>query len=171
MDDKTSEIVAGILGRSDQPPLNIFATFAHHPKLLRSWLPLGGRLLQGGTLDRRHTELVILRTAANVGSDYEWAQHVRISLDLDIEQEAIDRTLAGPDAPGWAPEEAALMRAVDELHRDKRIGDSTWELLAGFTDQQRIELCFLVGHYEMVAMALLTMGVELDAGLEGLPAR
>ena len=36
----------------------------------------------------------------------------------------IDRDLAGPDAPGWDPFDAALVRATDELHRDDFISDA-----------------------------------------------
>ncbi len=174
LDERTREMVASLsagIGAAGGEPAHIFGTIAHHPKLLHSWLGLGGRLLMGGQLDRRHTELVILRTAWNVRSDYEWGQHVRICLDLGIEREVIDRVPAGPDAPGWSPIEVLLVRATDELHADRRVGDETWAALEPqLTVPQRIELCFLVGHYEMVAMALRTLGVELDAGLEGLPA-
>lgn len=44
--------------------LNIFRTLANHPKLFRSWIGFGGRLLQGSTLPEWDRELVILRTAA-----------------------------------------------------------------------------------------------------------
>src|SRR5215469_5735953 len=87
----------------DGEPLAVFGTLARHPKLLAAWLPFAGRLLAGGTLDRRFTELVILRVACNMGSDYEWGQHVAICTDLGIEREAMERVLAGPSADGWTP--------------------------------------------------------------------
>ena len=41
------------------------------------------------------------------------------------------------------------------------ISDATWELLAEeLGDQELLELCFVVGHYEMLAMALNSLGVE-----------
>jgi alkylhydroperoxidase family enzyme len=149
---------------------NIFPTFARHPDLFRAWLPFGGFLLTAGRLSGRDRELLILRTAVNCRSSYEWGQHVRISLDGGIEREAIDRALEGPDADGWSPHEAALMRAADELHRDSRISDGTWEALAEtYDDQQLFEVAMVVGHYHMVAFALNSLGVELDEGLEPLP--
>jgi alkylhydroperoxidase family enzyme len=149
---------------------NIFPTFARHPDLFRAWLPFGGFLLTAGKLSGRDRELLILRTAVNCRSSYEWGQHVRISLDGGIEREAIDRTLEGPDADGWPPREAALLRAADELHADSRISDSTWEALAETYDtEQLMEATMVVGHYHMVAFALNSFGVELDDGLESLP--
>jgi alkylhydroperoxidase family enzyme len=150
-------------------PLAIFATLAHHPKLLASWLPFGGRLLEGGSLDRRFTELIILRTAYNTGNVYEWGQHVEISRARGIEQAAIERIAAGPEVDGWSPLEALLLRATDELHIKRYVTNATWEALAEHLDEARlIELCFLVGHYEMLAMFLRTVGVQLEPGKERL---
>ena len=71
--------------------LNIFATLARNPELFKAWLPYGGYLLTAGTLSGRDRELLILRTALNCKSPYEWGQHVRISLDGGIDRETIDR--------------------------------------------------------------------------------
>ncbi|HKQ17895.1 MAG TPA: carboxymuconolactone decarboxylase family protein, partial [Solirubrobacterales bacterium] len=149
---------------------NIFRTLARHPDLFRSWLGFGGYLLVGGTLPPRDRELMILRTAVRCRSSYEWGQHVRISLRMGIERETIDRVLDGPGAAGWADHESTLMRAVDELHDDARISDSTWDALADHYDErQLIEVAMLIGQYHMVAFALNSLGVELDEGLEPLP--
>jgi alkylhydroperoxidase family enzyme len=142
---------------------NIFPTFAQHQDLFRAWLPLGGFLLTAGKLSGRDRELLILRTAVNCRSSYEWGQHVRISLDGGIEREAIDRVLEGPEADGWTPHEAALLRAADELHESSRISAEIYD------SQELIETAMVVGHYHMVAFALNSLGVELDEGLEPLP--
>ncbi len=149
---------------------NIFPTFARHPDLFRAWLPFGGFLLTAGKLSGHDRELLILRTAVNTKSSYEWGQHVRISLDGGMEREAIDRVLEGSDVDGWTSHEAALLRAADELHADSRISDATWKALAEtYDDEQLMEATMVVGHYHMVAFALNSFGVELDEGLEPLP--
>jgi 4-carboxymuconolactone decarboxylase len=149
---------------------NIFRTLARHPDLFRSWLGFGGYLLVGGTLPPRDRELMILRTAVRCRSSYEWGQHVRISLRMGIEREAIDRVLDGAGAAGWADHEATLIRAVDELHDEARISDATWDALAHeYDERQLIEAAILIGQYHMVAFALNSLGVELDEGLEPLP--
>jgi alkylhydroperoxidase family enzyme len=149
---------------------NIFRTFARHPDLFRSWLPFGGYLLAGGRLPVRDRELVILRTAVRCGSSYEWGQHVRIAMAAGVARETIDRVAAGPGADGWTDHDAALLRAVDELHADATLSDRTWAALAGrYDDAQMIEVTILVGQYHLVAFALNAFGVELDEGLESLP--
>jgi alkylhydroperoxidase family enzyme len=150
---------------------NIFPTLARHKGLFRAWLPFGGFLLGRGVLPARERELLILRTGFNCGSEYEWGQHARISEQLGIPGEEIDRVAAGPDAAGWTPHDATLLRAADELHADAKISDETWGRLAERYDERGLlEIAMLVGHYHMVAFALNSCEVELDAGLEGLPS-
>jgi 4-carboxymuconolactone decarboxylase len=150
---------------------NIFTTFARHPGLFRAWLPLGGYLLSRGKLPDRDRELLILRTAVNCRSDYEWGQHVIIGLASDLSREEIDRVPAGPDAEGWSEHDAFLLRAADELHAGVRVEDDTWAGLSRiYADVQLMEAVMLVGHYRMVAGALESFGVELDDWLEPLPA-
>jgi 4-carboxymuconolactone decarboxylase len=150
---------------------NIFPSLARHKKLFRAWLPFGGFLLGGGVLPARERELLILRTGFNCGSPYEWGQHVRISEEgLGMSREEIMRVADGPDADGWSPADAALLRAADELHAGAKIADATWrELSATYDDAGLIEIAVLVGHYHLVAFALNSLEVELDEGLEGLP--
>jgi 4-carboxymuconolactone decarboxylase len=149
---------------------NIFPTFAQHPDLFTAWLRFGGYLLTAGKLSGPDRELLILRTAVNTGSSYEWGQHVRISLAGGMDRETVDRVLDGADAEGWSEHEAALLRAADELHEHSRISDETWETLGRTYDtEQLIEAAMVVGHYTMLAGALNSFGVELDEGLEPLP--
>ncbi len=149
---------------------NVFPTLARHPDLFRAWLRFGGYLLTSGRLPGRDRELLILRTAVRCRSSYEWGQHVRISLAGGIDRETIDRVLEGPGAEGWTDHEAALLRAADELHEDSAISDETWTSLAETYDsEQLVETAMVVGHYQMLAGALNSFGVELDDGLEPLP--
>ena len=151
---------------------NIFPTLARHEGLFRAWLPFGGFLLGRGVLPARERELLILRTGYNCTSEYEWGQHARIAEALGIAREEILRIADGPDAAGWTAADATLLRAADELHARAKIADDTWALLADSYDERGLlEIAMLVGHYHMVAFTLNSAGVELDAGLEGLPDR
>ena len=69
----------------------------------------------------------------------------------------------GPEASGWTPRQQALLRAWDEMHNGGRVGDETWtRLTAELDDRLLIELCMLIGHYEMLAMTLNTLRVQPD---------
>jgi len=148
------------LATGGRPP-NVFTTLARHHGLFRRWLWFAGGLMPGGKLPRAETELVILRVADNSGCEYEWGHHERLGKRAGLSAEEIERVRSGPGAPGWTPRQALLLRAADELHAAGRIGDELWEQLAGQLDEVRlIELCMLIGHYEMLAMTLNSLGVE-----------
>ena len=151
----------------DRPKaLNLLGLFAHHPELTRAYHTFNGHVLFASTLSVRQRELLVLRVASLRGSAYEWAQHVFLARDAGIDEDEIARVVEGPDEPGWAPLDAAMVRAVDELLADAMIADDTWKVLAGELDEQQLmDLVFTVGAYDLLAMALRSFGVELDADL------
>ena len=152
----TAGLVAG-----HRKPLHLFSTLARHRRLFRPWLRFAARLMPFGTLPRADAELVILRVAVNCGSDYEWFQHAPLSRKAGLSPADQERVRQGTAAPGWTARQAALLRAADELHAERRIGDETWTALAGeLSSPQLIELCMLVGHYEMLAMTLNSLRVQ-----------
>jgi hypothetical protein len=64
------------------------------------------------------------------------------------------------------------LRAADELHANRKISDSTWQELSDLLpEDQLIEFCLLVGHYEMLAMTLNSLEVEPDRVRSGKPSR
>jgi alkylhydroperoxidase family enzyme len=159
-DSKTAELLEALSGFNGTE-LNIFATLARHPRLLKRWSAFGGVLLYGGALPARERELLILRTGYLCRAPYEWGQHVPIGRSAGLTDEEIARVAEGPGAAGWSAGDATLLRAADELHADQCISDPTWAELAGTWDEQQlIEVCMVVGQYHLVAMTLNSLGVE-----------
>ena len=156
--------IASLLGKATGGgPPHVFTTLARHRRMFRKWLRFAGALMPGGSLPREEAELLILRVAHNSGSEYEWQQHERIAQVEGLSAEDVARVRLGPDAEGWTPRRAMLLRAADELHSDRRIGEQTWQGLRPLLrDHELIELCMLVGHYEMLAMTLNSLEVEPD---------
>jgi alkylhydroperoxidase family enzyme len=143
--------------------LNIFMTLARHRRLFPIWLRLVRQLIRRGELPLIDTELLILRVSDNCQSEYLRLQHVGMAERAGLPRETIDRVARGAPEEGFDGRQAALLRAADELHRDRRISDPTWLELTGFlSDVQLIELCMVVGHYEMIAMTLKSLGVVPD---------
>jgi alkylhydroperoxidase family enzyme len=146
------------------PMLNIFRTLAHHPKLMKRWLVFGNHILAKSTLAPRERELVILRIGWLCRCGYEWGQHVVIARNSGLSDEEIERITTGPDADGWSDLERLLLRATDELHADAFISDATWSgLSAHLSTEQLIDLVFTVGQYNLVSMALNSLGVQPES--------
>ena len=81
-----------------------------------------------------------------------------------LSAEEVKRVRSGPGAPGWSPRQQLLLRTADEMHAAGEIGDELWAALAAELDERLlIELCMLVGHYEMLAMTLNSLRVQPEA--------
>jgi alkylhydroperoxidase family enzyme len=153
-------------------PPNIFTTLGRHRRLFRRWLLFAGALMPGGLLARADTEVVILRVAHNARSEYEWLHHERLALEAGLTGEEIARVRTGPEDGGWTPRQRTLLRAVDELHGERTISDEVWtDLRSHLSDEELIELCMLVGHYEMLAMTLNALAVQPDPRAAGSRSR
>jgi AhpD family alkylhydroperoxidase len=156
--------IASVLGAAvGSGPPNLFTTLGRHRRLFRPWLRFAARLMPRGTLPRRDSELVILRVAHNCACDYERRQHEAIALREGLTSTEIERTTADPATSEWTTREGALLRAADELHESRTLSDELWsDLRAQLSETELIELCMLVGHYEMLAMTLNGLRVQPD---------
>jgi AhpD family alkylhydroperoxidase len=149
--------------RTANPP-NLFATLGRHRGLFRRWLFFAGALMPRGKLPRADTELVILRVSHLTGCPYEADYHVPMGRKAGLSAAQVDAVARDEiDPADWSPRQAAIVAAVDELHRDSRIGDETFAALRGeLSDRDLVELCMLAGHYEMVAGTINSLGIQRD---------
>jgi alkylhydroperoxidase family enzyme len=157
-------------GPAARPRSNILGIYAWHPALIRGWLPFSNHL-RHSTLSDRTREMAIIRTTWLGFGEYEWAQHVRMSRAggylTDAEIEALSE---GPQAAEWSANDAAVVRAIDELCTTKNVSSASWrDLEAQFSREQLIDFVFTVGTYDMHCMAFNALGLELEAGMTGFP--
>ena len=149
---------------------NIFLTMARHPKMMKKWQPFVEYILEESTLPARERELLILRIGWLCRSEYEFGQHTRIGEKAGLSFEEIINITKGSEAPGWDLFEAALLRAVDDLHAEAFISEATWDTLSQkYTEKQMIDVIMTVGAYQLVSMFLNTAGVQRDPKVVGFP--
>ena len=160
-------IIAVISGRvAGTGPPNLFLTLGRHRGLFRGWLRFAGKLMPGGKLPRRDSELVILRVAHLTGSDYEFAHHSRLGRKAGVTEAEIAALQRPLDEGDWKPRDAAMLAAADQLHAERDLDDRTWSDLGAHVDQREtIELLMLSGHYEMLATFIRTLRVPEDRPL------
>jgi alkylhydroperoxidase family enzyme len=173
LDDGTEEVLARLRAEFQYAPTeekhDFFGTLARSPDVCRAYLELGTALAVTGTLPARERELVILRTGWLCGAPYEFGEHVVVGRRVGLTDEEIQRVALGAAAEGWAPRERVLLRAVEELHADAMIADTTWAGLAEhFDDRQLVELPVLVGHYHLTAFVQNALRIPLNSYNRGL---
>ncbi len=143
----------------------------NHPALAKAFLTFNNHVSIHSSVSKRIRELVILRTSWLRGAEYEYIQHVVLGKRAGLTDEEIARIQQGPDAEGWDPVDAALVRATDELIGDACIKNDTWALLSQhFDTQQMMDIVYAVGCYEVAAMVFKSFGVQLENGVDPVPA-
>lgn len=168
LDPAAAEVLDRLRGMGGGRILHIFAALAHHPDLLRRWLVFGNHVMGKSTLPPRERELVILRVGWICGAEYEWAQHVVIARATGIGDEEIRRVADGPEAPGWSPREAAILRATDELVTRRDLADATFAALREhLAIPECLDLIFTAGQYVLVSTLLRSLRIPLDPGFGG----
>jgi alkylhydroperoxidase family enzyme len=149
-------------GGGTAEPMNIFTTMARQPDLFRRWLAFGGALLFG-SLPRRLSELVILRTAYRFDGRYEWAQHVEMGAAAGVTHEEMAALGGSLNDIAWDPVERAALDAVDETKDAGAVSDATWATLArAFSDGELLELLMLISHYLMLTYVLRSIRLEVE---------
>ena len=145
---------------------NVFTTLLNHADLFRRWLVFANHILFKSTLGMRDREILILRIGHLADCEYEWRQHVQIARDADMTDAEIRAVREGATAACWTENERALLNATDELKADTHLSDAAWDALAAHYDTRQImDIVFTVGQYNMLAMALNSLGVQADDGL------
>jgi alkylhydroperoxidase family enzyme len=146
----------------------LFRTFARNLPMTDAMSGWGAyELSKRCSLSMRHRELVIDRVTARCGCEYEWGVHLAFFADriglTDEQRRSI--THGSPTDACWPTDEAALLRAVDELHDTADIDDVTWAALeTAFTHEQLLDVLLLAGWYHAISYAANATRVALEDG-------
>ncbi|MFZ6873111.1 carboxymuconolactone decarboxylase family protein [Undibacterium sp. Di27W] len=146
------------------PALKLFRTQAHNKRVLQRMF--AGNLLDKGSIDLRERELIILRTCARCGSEYEWGVHVALFAEkAGLTKADIAASLrADPDLSLLSAKEILLFKTVDELHDSSGISDALWMALTHYYNAaQLLEIINLTGSYHTVSFITNAVIVELES--------
>jgi 4-carboxymuconolactone decarboxylase len=156
-------------------PLRLFRTFFVHEELAGRMRPLGAGILgKSATVPPPLREVMIHRTCALTGAEYEWGVHVMaFAKPLGFTDEQVHSTAHGsPSDACWDAEQAAVYRLADELHGTSTISDELWEQLrAHFDDRQIVELLVTAGWYHTIGYICNGLRIELEDWAARLPAQ
>ncbi|MBR1218717.1 carboxymuconolactone decarboxylase family protein [Bradyrhizobium sp. U87765 SZCCT0131] len=152
------------------PPLVLFRTLATSD---RAWARFrAGSLLDRGPLPLRAREIVIDRTCALTGCEYEWGVHVaNFAGRAELTSEQVRATvLEPPTAACWPEPEQVLIAAVDALHHRATWDDVEFAALKRHYDEPQIlEIILLCGFYRTVSYLANGLALPLEAGAARFP--
>ena len=145
------------------PPLMLFRVVAGSS---RAWEKFtAGGLLDRGPLSLRQREIVIDRTCARTGCEYEWGVHVAAFAGAaHLTEEQVRATVCGAATEGcWSPAEQALLAAVDALHERATLSDAEFASLSAHYDEAQIfEIIMLCGFYRTVSYLANGLALPLE---------
>jgi alkylhydroperoxidase family enzyme len=146
-------------------PLALFRTLVVHESLAARMRPLGAGILGHGLLGPRDRELMIHRTCARCGAEYEWGIHAAFfGPQVRFTRRELEATVTGPaDDPVWSDRERAVLTLADELHDTAQVSDPAYaELERHFSAEQILELVVAAGWYHTISFVIGAARVELE---------
>jgi alkylhydroperoxidase family enzyme len=145
------------------PPLVLFRVMAGNA---RAWEKFrAGSLLDRGSLSLREREIVIDRTCARTGCEYEWGVHVAaFAAAAHLTDEQVRATVHGAGTEAcWSEAEQALIAAADALHDRATLGDAEFAALSEHYDDAKIfEIILLCGFYHTVSYLANGLALPLE---------
>lgn len=153
------------------PPIRLFRVWARRPELVRGIASWGRYYFsKSSALTVRQRELVIDRTTALCGADYEWGVHIATFAAKAGFDEAQVRSLAtgSPADACWDAGDRAVLAAVDELHTTSDLGDPTWaDLVAATGEDGALDLLLVCGWYHAISFTVRALRLPLEPGAAG----
>jgi 4-carboxymuconolactone decarboxylase len=153
-----------------QPP-NLYKALANHPRLVAAWAEFSKTLRHDTRTPRALRELVILRGAQLMRSEYEWAQHLPMARKAGVSEAQIQNLPAWSTSAHFdAREKAAL--ALGEAVTRGAVSDEVYaEAARHFDHHDYVEIALVAAFYAMVGRMLDAMGVQLEAEVRGYAPR
>ena len=154
-------------------PLRLFRTLAIHEDLSSRMRAVGAGILGHGLIEPREREIVIHRSCARAGAEYEWGVHAAaFGRPLGLSDEQLAASVHGTaEDPAWSDHEQLLIRLVDELHDTSTVSDELWGALAvRYRDEQLLELVITAGWYRLISYVVNAVGIENEQWAARFPS-
>ncbi len=154
----------------DWKHLNFSRVLVNNPRMYRTFVTHLAELIARTNLPPRDRQIVCLRMLQLCDEVYEKTHHITISRKVGLTDEEISAILLGQGSC-LTDFDRTLLKSTDELFHDQRISDATWDKLAGrYPQQQLMEVVFLAGCYQTMAMLTKSFGIELEPDLDSFNA-
>lgn len=156
------------------PALALFRLWARHLPMAEALRGVGRYVLAHGALAPRDRELLILRTTARCGAEYEWGVHaVFFPARVGLDDAAVAATRTGePDDPAFGARERLLVALADALHESADVPDALWSELAKHWDEtQLLEMLLVCGFYHLVSFTANATRLANEPFAARFPAR
>jgi len=134
-----------------------FRVYLRSPELATRLEALSDYVRWGTGLEPRLTELAIMITARQWGSQWIWRGHYRAAVRGGLDPSVGAEIAAGRRPEKLKADEAILYDYATQMYRDKAVSDATYAAaVKTFGEKGLIDLIVTMGYYDSVAMTLIT---------------
>jgi 4-carboxymuconolactone decarboxylase len=165
------DVIAAPGSRYEGAPRSPVAMWIYSPIMAEHIFPASTYLRFETENDQRLTELVILATAREARSQYEWSSHEPLALRAGLEPEIVDivkrRAPLDANVPGFGDRERTIVQFVREVMSEESVGSETFaRARVLFGEKGVMDLTGLIGYYSFVDITLKAFDVQLAPGRE-----
>jgi 4-carboxymuconolactone decarboxylase len=143
-------------------PPNLYKQLANHPKLIAAWNQFARTLRHDSRTPRALRELMILRGAQLMRSEYEWAQHLKMARKAGITEAQIAALAAWKKSDQFDAREKAAIGLAEAVTQGHVPDDVYAEAMRHFDHHDYVELAITAAFYAMVGRMLDAMHVQLE---------
>ena len=144
-----------------EPP-NLYRALANHPALAAAWTEFARAIRYQSRNPRALREIVILRGAQVMGSEYEWAQHLKMARKAGVREAQIEALARWRDSGEFDAREKAALALAEAVTRADVTDQVYAEVTRHFDRQDFVELALTAAFYAMVGRMLDAMRIELE---------
>ncbi len=154
--------VAARVQQAGAPGVNLYRALAHAPRLLEAWIDFAWALREHCDTPRRLRELVILRTAQCMLSQYEWNQHRLMATEAGVDEYLVAELPMWRTSPAFDDAERAALALTDALVEGGVPDEVNATIDEHFGPQARVELTLTAAFYCAVPRLLDALRVPVE---------
>ena len=161
-DQQYYDEIAGSRGSVRGP----YGVLLHSPKLAARVAHTGTYVRFDFDIPEALKETIIITTAREIRNQYEFAAHARLARGHGVTEDTIGAIARGTAPAGLSGDEAMLVQYVNELLRNHKISDATFNAVRDrFGVQNTVDITGLIGHYLLVGQILTAFEVDMAEGM------
>jgi 4-carboxymuconolactone decarboxylase len=141
------------------------AVWLRRPHLANTAQALGRYCRYDSSLSNALSELAILVTAREWGSEYEWFAHKKFATAAGLPLDLIEAIRTRNVFAFTEPTQHVVFDVATALYRDRRLSDALYaRALAVLGEDQLIDLVGVLGYYALISMTINAFEVDLPEG-------
>jgi alkylhydroperoxidase family enzyme len=144
-----------------EPP-NLYRALGNHPALAAAWTEFARAIRYESKTPRTLRELMILRGAQLMRSEYEWAQHLKMARKVGVPEAQIGALAGWRESKAFDDREKAALELAEAV-TNANVTDEVYARASKHFDHPTfVELALTAAFYAMVGRMLEAMRVPLE---------